>query len=356
MNSFVFRLTRMSHFLQSSKNTLYFHGRGLHRREKNQYSKITKTEYTSMAESTQATWFQGREDAYGGFIIDSSSIPSTVEDFESQLSSSLEYWKHERQYRGIWLKLHRQHQHHLISPACTKGFKFHHAEKDYIMMTQWLPKDVPSTLPPNASHQIGVGAFVYDAASGQVLVVQEKNGPLKGMGVWKMPTGLVNEGEDITEAAVREVEEETQVKVTFQSVLSLRQSHGFAFGKSDLFFVVACAVDFSAYEGIQHVDEIVLTPQESEIERCSWIPLDEFVGIEFMRSRPLYRQIMDTCYAYAQGRYRGLSGAKLASRSEKEDLLLFSELVQEEEDVSTASPDQGTQDKGGGGDRWIGIS
>jgi len=332
------------------------------RKETNQYSTITKAEYRrSMAEST---WFQGREDAYGGFIIDSLSIPSTIDEFESQLSSSLEYWKHEREYRGIWLKLHRQHQHHLISPACTKGFEFHHAEKDYIMMTRWLPEDVPSTLPPNASHQIGVGAFVYDAASRQVLVVQEKNGPLKGMGVWKMPTGLVNEGEDITEAAVREVEEETQVKVRFQSVLSLRQSHGFAFGKSDLFFVVACAVDFSAYQGIQNVDEIVMMPQESEIERCSWIPLDEFVGIEFMRSRPLYKQIMDTCYAYAQGRYRGLSGAKLASRSEKEDLLLFSEQhIQEEEEEkvflksnTSASPDAAghrPQDKG---DRWIGMS
>ena len=41
-----------------------------------------------------------------------------------------------------------------------------------------------------------------------VLCVQERNGVLKGKGVWKMPTGLVNAREDITEAAVREVEEE----------------------------------------------------------------------------------------------------------------------------------------------------
>eukprot|EP00889_Picochlorum_renovo_P001746 jgi/Picre1/28776/NNA_004173.t2 len=136
----------------------------------------------TMAEST---WFQGREDAYGGFIIDSLSIPSTIDEFESQLSSSLEYWKHEREYRGIWLNLHRQHQHHLISPACTKGFEFHHAEKDYIMMTR-----------------IQAGA----RGAGEEWSFER-------MGVWKMPTGLVNEGEDITEAAVREVEEETQVKM-----------------------------------------------------------------------------------------------------------------------------------------------
>ncbi len=48
----------------------------------------------------------------------------------------------------------------------------------YVMLTRWLP-DEPSTLPPNASHQVGVGACVINA-QGLVLVVQERNGPLKG--------------------------------------------------------------------------------------------------------------------------------------------------------------------------------
>lgn len=56
------------------------------------------------------------------------------------------------------------------------------------MMTNWLPTDVPSPLPPNASHQVGVGAFVVNEKR-QVLVVQEKYGPLRGMDVWKFPTG-----------------------------------------------------------------------------------------------------------------------------------------------------------------------
>ena len=79
------------------------------------------------------------------------------------------------------------------------------------MLTHWLP-DSENKLPPNASHQVGVGAFVFDSATGRVLVVQERSGPLKGKGVWKMPTGLVMQGEDITEAAVREVYEETGVR------------------------------------------------------------------------------------------------------------------------------------------------
>ena len=58
-------------------------------------------------------------------------------------------------------------------------------------------------------------------------------------GVWKMVTGLVEVGEDITAAAEREVLEETGVRAAFDAVLAFRQAHGFAFGKSDFFFVVA---------------------------------------------------------------------------------------------------------------------
>lgn len=56
---------------------------------------------------------------------------------------------------------------------------------------------------------------------------------------WKMPTGLTNLGEDITAAAEREVFEETGVRAAFDRVLSIRQSHGHNFGRSDLFFVCA---------------------------------------------------------------------------------------------------------------------
>ena len=56
-----------------------------------------------------------------------------------------------------------------------------------------------------------------------------------------MPTGLVNAGEDIPSAAVREVMEETGIRTIFSAVLACRQAHGFGMGrnKSDMFFVVA---------------------------------------------------------------------------------------------------------------------
>lgn len=44
---------------------------------------------------------------------------------------------------------------------------------------------------------------------GAVLAVQERSGPLKGTGIWKIPTGLLDKGEDIPDGAIREVLEET---------------------------------------------------------------------------------------------------------------------------------------------------
>ena len=63
----------------------------------------------------------------------------------------------------------------------------------YAMLTNWLPEGEENKLPPNASHQVGVGAFVMNERR-EVLVVQERSGPLRGKGVWKMPTGLVQVG------------------------------------------------------------------------------------------------------------------------------------------------------------------
>lgn len=290
----------------------------------------------SMAEGTSfdnpsgnGAILSGREDHYQGFIVDSSSIPlrGDATEFGRLLDASLARWR-ECKYRGIWLKLLRTDHAHYIPLACERGFEFHHAESEYLMMTKWLPVDNPSTLPPNASHQVGVGVFIYDEKSNKVLAVQERNGPLKGKDVWKMPTGLVNVGEDITEAAVREVHEETGCDVSFSSILALRQSHGFAFGKSDLFFVIACVPILP--EGAETIDDIVLCPQESEIEKCQWMPLESFCNVEFMQSRPLYRQIMNTCYAYAKGGYKGISGAKLAANADREDLFMFGEALVDE--------------------------
>jgi 8-oxo-dGTP pyrophosphatase MutT (NUDIX family) len=63
----------------------------------------------------------------------------------------------------------------------------------------------------------------------QVLVVQEKNGPI--LSIWKMPGGRLDPGEEVHEAAIREVFEETGIKTEFQSLLCFRSSQNGFHGK-----------------------------------------------------------------------------------------------------------------------------
>lgn len=71
------------------------------------------------------------------------------------------------------------------------------------MLTLWLPKDSPSSLPRYATHVAGskgsnttnskgVGGFVYNEEKNEVLVVMEKNGPVTS--IWKMPGGMIDPG------------------------------------------------------------------------------------------------------------------------------------------------------------------
>jgi hypothetical protein len=58
-----------------------------------------------------------------------------------------------------------------------------------VTLNAWLPAG-SSTLPLQASHYVGVGVAVLND-EGNLLVVQERNGPLKGRNFWKVPTGMV---------------------------------------------------------------------------------------------------------------------------------------------------------------------
>ncbi|GKV44589.1 hypothetical protein SLEP1_g51753 [Rubroshorea leprosula] len=168
------------------------------------------------------------------------------------------------------------------------------------MLVFWIPK-TENTLPANASHRVRVGAIVLNEKK-EVLVVQEKSGHFQGTGIWKIPTGVVEQGEDIFTAVVREVKEETGIDTEFLEVLAFRQSHESFFVKSDLFFI--CMLRPLSFD---------LQKQELEIDAVQWMPFDEFAAQPFAQKHELFRYITELCLAKVDRSYAGFSPQPITS-------------------------------------------
>ncbi|XP_042974006.1 nudix hydrolase 2-like [Carya illinoinensis] len=214
-------------------------------------------------------------DLHGGVVVNAEQpLDSMV--FAPMLKASISHWTQQGK-RGVWIKLPIQ-QANLVEAAVKEGFRYHHAEPDYLMLVYWIP-ETTDMLPANASHRVGIGAFVMNSQR-EVLVVQEKNGQFKGTGLWKFPTGVVEEGEDICTAAIREVKEETGIETEFVEVLAFRQSHKSFFRKSDLFFV--CMLQPHSFD---------IQKQTSEIEAAQWMPFEDYAAQPFVREHEMFNYV-----------------------------------------------------------------
>ncbi|CAI9088221.1 OLC1v1022498C1 [Oldenlandia corymbosa var. corymbosa] len=236
-------------------------------------------------------------DDHGGVIVEMVELmdPTT---FSSRLRSSLFHWKLQGK-KGVWIKLPIGLA-NLIETAVKEGFWYHHAEPDYLMLVNWIPK-TDSTIPANASHRVGIGAIIVNNKR-ELLVVQEKNGRLKGRGIWKIPTGVVDQGEDIFAGAIREVKEETGVDTEFVELLAFRQMHNALFGKSDLLFL--CMLRPLSLE---------IQKQDLEIEAAQWMPLEEYAALPSTQKHSLYKYIGDLCLAKLDGNYTGFTPRPISS-------------------------------------------
>lgn len=179
----------------------------------------------------------------------------------------------------------------LIEEMGDLGFRFHHAYGNTAQLNLWL-KDSESMVPEFATTNVGVGAVVVNSRD-EILCVRELRNNYRP---WKIPGGLSELGEHISEAAEREVLEETGIAATFQNILCFRHTHGMANGRSDLYFV--CRLD-----PVEEVDEegnsSIPNPiaQENEIEKAEWIPLSEYKDMVYGRdgnaAHPMMSHVMD---------------------------------------------------------------
>ncbi|XP_059282648.1 nudix hydrolase 2-like [Lycium ferocissimum] len=255
--------------------------------------------------------FEANEDNYGGVTVNmKKKEPMDSHTFHTMLRASISHWRLKGK-KGVWIKLPIELA-HLVDAAVKEGFWYHHAEATYLMLVYWIPHETPNTLPANASHRVGIGAFVLND-DGQVLVVKEKSG--NSTGTWKLPTGVVDEGEDICTAAVREVQEETGIETEFVELLAFRQSHKSFFGKSDLFFI--CMLKPL---------NLTIHKQDAEIEEAKWMPIEEYAAQVKLNQSELSKTIAKICVAKKEKQYTGFSALPTTTGHSSKKCYIYSNL------------------------------
>ncbi|CAL9100931.1 unnamed protein product [Musa textilis] len=324
----------------------------------------------STTQSTTVDSLDACDDDYDGVIVNPQCLPTSANAFAAILRSSLSYWKLKGK-KGIWLKI-LEEQAELVPIALKEGFRYHHADPGYVMLTHWIPEE-PCMLPSTATHQIGVGGFVIND-NREVLVVKEKKCPLRCSGIWKLPTGFINESEEIFCGAVREVKEETgihghllvymiysvslQIDTTFLEVLAFRYHQSY-------FLLVPCTYiyivehqwiykniyiciyvfpfylfksnpiwfDISFHSAIhRHAHRVTfeksdlfficmlkpltseITIDEREIAAAKWMPLDEFLAQPYHQGDSMSKNVADICVSSYENKYRGFTALQMMSK------------------------------------------
>ena len=184
--------------------------------------------------------------------------------FIAALIDAEKSWKLSK-YRAIWFHIPLPLS-KFIPILAESHFKYHHAKGDDAVMYKFICDTEIDNIPKYPFTNIGVGAVVIDSQN-RVLVVKEKY-PLGVKKLWKFPGGSADQGEDIGETAEREVFEETGIRATFHSILTLKHWHEYLFG-SDIFITCAMTVDETEPNALQ------LKKCNQEMEDVAWIDVKQ---------------------------------------------------------------------------------
>ena len=202
---------------------------------------------------------------FKGIELDPTALPHDPEEFRSRLSPSLQEWMREG-LKVVWINIPID-QATLIPVATEAGFSFHHSGPDYLLLTKRLEAD--ALIPEFATHYIGAGGVVINDKN-ELLVVSELHRRSESP-YYKLPGGALHAGEHISTAVEREILEETGVQAKFEKLVCFRQTHGYRYAKSDIYFV--CRLSPLSSE---------ISIQAEEIEECLWLPVTEYLTSEIV--------------------------------------------------------------------------
>lgn len=223
-----------------------------------------------------------RYNRYHDVEIDVSFLPHESADLlDKAIAAEETDW--ERRFsnrRGIetavmWLRIPTKYLHVLPTVLgqkddCPKRlkerpFKVHHATENHTMVVRGWRKDGRPNIPLYGTHYVRVECLVVEDETGRILMVTERVG---AEGRPKLVTGSVNPGERISEAAIREVKEETGILPRFVKMLGIGNRLQTRFDKDE----VLVGVLLSAASGQKPTTDGV------EIQSAAWFRPEEVIN------------------------------------------------------------------------------
>lgn len=209
-------------------------------------------------------------DNYEGITINNTTMPDTLELFEKELQNILQ---HINDKKLLWIKLPIEKSHFI--PLLTRyDFIFHHCNENNITL---LKKLIQNPIIPTAkNHTLGVGVVVINEKD-ELLVIKDRLSKQ-----FKIPGGYIDDGENISNAAVREVKEETGILVDFLGVIAIGHFKPLQFGESNLY--IGCTA-----KALSETIEIFDT---YEIIAAQWLPLKSFFAHKEIS--PFQKSIVET--------------------------------------------------------------
>ena len=206
------------------------------------------------------------KDVYNSRYVSVEAVTEAYSQIDQVLHNTINHFN-ENKVKGFFITISLKDHIALFSTLRDLGFTFHNASGDLATLVKFLPTNRKNRLPGFCTHYVGVGGLVIDFNTDKVLVIKEKGGhDTKG---WKVPGGLVDTGEFLPDAAIREVFEETGVKTEFLGVLALREKRPYHFGMNDMYFI--CLLRPLSSD---------ITQCEFEVSRCAWMSIEDFVSSE----------------------------------------------------------------------------
>ncbi len=204
-----------------------------------------------------------KNDTYKNCIVDLSQSRDPVvgdsNSFKQGINRLVDREKSDSKHMVVF-KLSPE-QSSLYQPLIESGFSWHQANREVAVLTKCLAEHRPDNCnyPRYRPIMVGVTAVVFNKTLDKVLLVQEQFGPAKGK--WKPPTGTVEyeTGENPLQGVVRELEEETGVKLA-QAEARLTSCYYANNGIPDHNYTYVFQIS----------DEVPLNAQEGEISKVAW--------------------------------------------------------------------------------------